>query len=329
MKINDRLTIGILIIFTLLTSLVLTSCGAASYMGAGDDSYQYDMAEEGYAPAAEYEYATSDAYDGDIDVKRINGGQVGEAAIRQVIRTGSINLAVRNTRETIQEIKDIVAQAEGLISYSYVYEMRENQYGAYLTLRIPSARFDSIMSRLEELGKSTNIQTGLDDVTMQYVDLESRLNNQKAQEARLVEILSMAETVEEVLEVERELFRVRGEIESMTAQFNMLSDQISYSTIEVSLREETIPTEVISPGAFDNFGEKIRQAFVGSINFVLNAISFIVIALIALIPVLLLIGIFVLFMVLLVKKISKRNKAKTKEPIEKAATTEETGENKE
>ncbi len=322
MRINNRLKIGAIIIFTMLTGLMLSSCGAASYMGAGDDSYRYDMAEESYAP--EYDYAASDAYDGDMDVKRIDGGQVGETAVRHVIRTGSIELAVRDTRATIQEIRDITEQAEGLVSYSYVYEMRENQYGAHLTLRIPSPRFDSIISRLEELGKSTNVQTGLDDVTMQYVDLESRLKNQEAQEARLVEILEMAETVEEVLEVERELFRVRGEIESMTAQFNQLRDQITYSTIDVSLREETIPTEVISPGAFDNFGEKIRQAFVGSINFVLNAISFIVIALITLIPVLVLIGIFVLFMIWLVRKISKRNRAKATEPIETAGTAEET-----
>jgi hypothetical protein len=315
--------IGAITILTVLTGLLLSSCGAASYLGSDDSGYEYDMVEESYAPSPEY--AASDSFDGDVDVKRISNGQVGGDAVRQVIRTGSIELTVRNTRETIEEIRDIVAQAEGLIGYSYVYEMRENQYGAYLTLRIPSQRFDSIMSRLEELGKSTNVQTGLDDVTMQYVDLESRLNNQKAQEARLVEILEMAETVEEVLEVEKELFRVRGEIESMTAQFNQLSDQISYSTIDVTLREETIPTEVISPNAFDNFGERIKQAFVGSINFILGAISFIVIALITLIPVLVLIGLFVLFMIWLVKKISRRNKAKAKatEPIETAAIAEE------
>jgi hypothetical protein len=309
-------------IFTVLTGLLLSSCGAASYMDSSSDGgYDYEIVEENHAPSSEY--AASDSFEGDTDIKRISDGQVGEVAVRQVIRTGSIELAVRDTRETIQEIRDIVAQAEGMISYSYVYEMRENQYGANLTLRIPSPRFDPIMSRLEELGKSTNVQTGLDDVTMQYVDLESRLNNQQAQEARLVEILEMAETVEEVLEVEKELFRVRGEIESMTAQFNQLSDQISYSTIEVSLREETIPTEVISPNAFDNFGERIKQAFVGSINFILGAISFIVIALISLIPVLILVGLFVLFMIWLVKKISKRNKAKATEPIETAATAEE------
>ncbi len=313
--------IGIVIILTVLTGLLLSSCGAASYMDSSDSGYGYDMAEESYAPSPEY--AASDSFEGDVDVKRISNGQVGEVAVRQVIRTGSIELAVRDTRAAIQEVREIVEQAEGLISYSYVYEMRENQYGAYLTLRIPSPHFDSIMSRLEDLGKSTNVQTGLSDVTMQYVDLESRLKNQQAQEARLVEILAMAETVEEVLQVEQELFRVRGEIESMTAQFNQLSDQITYSTIEVSLREETIPTEVISPGAFDNFGEKVKQAFVGSINFVLNAISFIVIALITLIPVLLIIGLFVLFMIWLVRKISKRNRAKATEPIETAATVEE------
>ncbi|MDW7729554.1 MAG: DUF4349 domain-containing protein [Bacillota bacterium] len=299
--------------FTIFTAgLILTSCGAASYMGGGDATYDYAV-EESYAPAPEY--AMDGSEEGDISTKRVNG-EVGQSSLRHVIRNGSMDLAVQDTRGTMRKIREMVNDAEGIVSNSYVYEMREGQYGGYMTLRIPERLFDPFMEQLETFGKATNIQTSIEDVTMQYVDLESRLNNQLAQEARLVEILDMADTVEDVLEVEKELYHIRGEIESMTAQLTYLKDQVSYATINLNLREETIPTEVISPGAFDNFGKRIQQAFIGSINFVLNAFSVIIIAFIAMLPVLILIGFIVLIIWLLVKKLSGRRKNKVEEPVE-------------
>lgn len=292
-----------LILVSAFSGLILTSCAAAGLLGTREAIVDY-VAEDRYYAAEEYamEPAPPDA------PQRING-KVGEAALRHVIRTGSIDLTVENTREKVQEIREIAKEAEGIVSNSYIYEIREGQFGAQMTLRIPEKRFDAVMEQLEALGKAANVRSGVDDVTMQYIDLESRLNNQKAQEARLVEILEMAETVEEVLEVERELYRVRGEIESMTAQFTHLQDQVAYSTINVTLREETIPTGTISPGPFHEIGSRIAQAFIGSINFILSAVSFMIIALSALIPVLILLGIVIVLIVLLARKFKKRKTA--------------------
>ncbi len=276
-----------LLLVICLFGLLLSSCGPATVMESDGASYDDAVESIAPAPAAEMSESTDDySY---TEAKRVNG-DVGENALRHVIRNGSIELAVQNTRKAIDDIQNLVNAAEGIISYSYVFEIMEGVYGAYLTIRVPQERFDLMMTQLEPLGKAANIQTSQDDVTMQYVDLESRLNNQKAQEARLVEILEMAVNVEEVLEVERELFRVRGEIESMTAQFRHLSDQINYSTIEVSLREEIIPTQTISPGAFDKFGERLLESFNRGVNFVFRAISSLVIALVALVPAIILLG---------------------------------------
>jgi len=162
------------------------------------------------------------------------------------------------------------------------------------------------------------VQTGVDDITMEYVDLESRLKNQIAQEERLIEILEMAETVEDVLEIERELYRVRGEIESMTARMNHLKDQVTYATINVNLREESVATDVVKPGAFENFGNRVREAFIGSINFLLNSVSFIIIALITLLPALILIGIVILIIRWLIKNVFKKKKNRDDKPIETA-----------
>ena len=104
----------------------------------------------------------------------------------------------------------------------------------------------------------------------------------------------------------------------MTAQLTYLKDQVTYSTINLSLREESIPTENISPGAFDDFGSKVMQALIGSINFVLSAVSVIVLAVVALLPVMIVLGGLALIIVLLVRKAAKRKKSTAQEKLEEA-----------
>ncbi len=299
-----------LVLVSGLAGMFLTSCGAASYLDSNRASKDY-MGPE-VDPAEDYYFDSDEAAEERGDMV---SGRVGESALRHVIRSGSLDLTVSDTREAMDEVNSIVGGAGGIVSNSNVYEVREGQYAAYLTLRVPDKNFDPVMLQLEALGKATNMQTGLDDVTMQYIDLESRLNNQKAQEARLVEILELADTVEEILEVERELFRIRGEVETMTAQFDYLKDQVSFSTIHLSLREEAIPTEIISPYAFHNLGSRIVQTFIASINIILNSVSYIIIAFSALLPIVIVLGLLAVLVWLIVRKLSKR-RAKVETDIE-------------
>ncbi len=286
--------------------VVITSCGAAGSI----DSYapdEYLEAEE-YYPAEDYAMEAEAPRAADPEIISVNGKAGAQISLRHVILTGSIELAIKDTREAIKEIREIVADFGGIVYSSNIYEVKEGQYGARMTLRVPQKNFDQVMDHLETKGKASNVQTGMEDVTMQYIDLDSRLKNQKAQEERLIEILDMAETVEEVLEIERELYRVRGEIEYMTAQFTQLQDRIAFATINLTMREEAIQTEVISPGAFENFGVRIKETLVGSINFVLNALSFIIIAIAALLPVMILLGIIALIIILILRRATRRKK---------------------
>ncbi len=293
------ITTSSIILFGLI-SLVLVSCASPLEYAYEEVDMDYverapEEAIENYRPEAEYmagepEMITAETGTSDLDIRATtNSGP----SLRHVIRRGSIELTVSDTRDKLEEVQKIVREAEGLIANLYVYEIREGQYGARITLRVPDAKFDPVLEQLETLGKATNIQTELEDITMQYVDLESRLNNQKAQEERLTEILEMADTVEDVLEVEKELNRVRGEVEAMTARLNQLKDQVTFATINVSLSEETIPTDTVTPNPFHNLGTRISEAFIGSINFLLNVFSGLIVIFTALLPafiVLLLIG---------------------------------------
>ncbi len=305
---------AVLVIGLLIT--VVSSCAAPGLRGVRDTVDVIVAPEE--APEemdrpdpVEMPFDESAAERGEPDrpVEVTEDGRVGDTALRHIIRSGSINLSVKDTRETMAEVRSIVDNSEGIVSDSYIFEIREGQYGANMTLRVPEKRFETVMERLEELGKATNIETRSEDVTMEYVDLESRLNNQKAQEERLIEILDKAETVEEILDVERELHRVRGEIESMTARLNRLEDLVSYATINLNLREEAVPTGSVSPGAFENLSTRMGEAFIGSINFILNALSVLIVAMAAILPVLIVLFVAAIVIWLLVRRIIKRKTA--------------------
>ncbi len=308
---RTMLLLAAALMFGLLIT-VLSSCAAPYLMEVRDATDAVVAPEEMDRPYPVEEHVdeyAAERGEPDRPVEVTEDGRVGETALRHVIRSGSISLSVIDTRETMNDVRSIVENAEGLVSDSYVYEIREGRYGASMTLRVPEKRFDTVMNTLEELGKATNIETRSEDVTMEYVDLESRLNNQKAQEERLIEILDKAETVEEILEVERELHRVRGEIESMTARLNRLEDQVSYATINLNLREEAVPTGSVSPGAFENLSTRMGEAFIGSVNFILNALSVLIVAMSAILPVLIILFVIAIVIWLLVRRIIKRRTA--------------------
>ncbi len=226
--------------------------------------------------------------------------------LRFVIRTGSLELIIVDARKSAEEIGQLATAAGGIISESQLYEVGSGQYAAELSLRIPESRFDSFIAQLEELGEATDIRKASEDVTLTYLDLETRIKNLKAEEERLREILTEAKTVEDILKVEQELFRVRGESEAMTAQFTHLQDQVAFSTIRIFLREKPSAGQSISQKPFANLGERLKEAFFQSINFISSATAFILVALTALLPVLVIVALIIVAVVALRRALRRR-----------------------
>jgi hypothetical protein len=299
-----RLKKMLLVLLVGLVAVTLTSCSAMDKGYSTDEmsaEYGYDSDYYDGAPAE----AEEDSYNKELSSR---SGAVSAAEIRYVILNGSMDLTVSDTRKTVGQVRDAAAAAGGIISDSYIYEFREGHYAAYLTLRVPAERFDSVMDQLEKMGKADNVRKGDEDVTMQYLDLEARITNLEAQEERFREILEMADTVEEVMIVERELGRVRGDIEAMTAHFNQMRDQVTYSTINLTINEEIITTQTISQAPFDNLGQRMKEAFVRSINLVLSGVAGLLILLTAILPVLIVLGLVAAILWLIIARATRRRK---------------------
>ena len=108
---------------------------------------------------------------------------------------------------------------------------------AHVTLRVPAAKLDRAQSEAGKLGDVISQNASESDVTQQHIDLVARLKNLVAEESRFREFLKRATKVSEMLDVERELSRIRGEIESMQAQVAYLEHQAALSTLTIDLSE--------------------------------------------------------------------------------------------
>ena len=176
---------------------------------------------------------------------------------QKIIQRASLSIEVADFQTSTAALSQIVERADGFIADSYSYVTDTDRKRGEITIRVPSARFLAVITELETLGAVTSQHISGEDVTEEYIDLQARLNNSERQEQRLLEILELAETVEEILEVERELERVRGEVEQMTGRITYLENRIELATITVSVYEPEPITQ--------NWGirDALRAAFAG------------------------------------------------------------------
>lgn len=158
------------------------------------------------------------------------------SAPRMLISTADINLEVPSVRTAHDQVLRIATRAKGFVTQSNVSGESGVNSGD-ITVRVPAANYQSAVAEISKLGKVTSKNESGQDVTSEYVDLQSRLRNLKRGEQALLGVLGQAHSVQDILAVERELNRVRGEIEQATGRSKYLESQVAMATINVSLRE--------------------------------------------------------------------------------------------
>jgi len=151
-----------------------------------------------------------------------------------VIRTGTFSLEVEDVDVSLTKLTGVVKSQGGYVSGSYRYTDTSTPY-LTVTFRVPAASFDAAVLALRAEGTVLSEQISTYEVTMQLVDLEARLRNMRASEAALLELMSRATTVSDVLAVQTQLTAVRSDIESYDAQRVALADQVAMTTIAVTI----------------------------------------------------------------------------------------------
>jgi hypothetical protein len=159
---------------------------------------------------------------------------------RKVIYTGQINLEVADISQSVGKVQAVAKRFGG-----YVTGLQQSGGGAEqatLTLRVKAESFDEALGELAKLGKVLHREIATQDVGEEWVDLEARTKTKKHEEQRLLELLQRAGQVAQLLEVERELARVRGEIEQAEGRLRYLGNQVALSTVTVSLQKPAART---------------------------------------------------------------------------------------
>lgn len=296
-------SLKMLVSFLLLMVLTLFffGCGASKYdTSVGESGSMADGVDYNVAPAASQEDGSSsflleDAY-----------AAQGEKSEQKIIRNADLNLAVKKAQEVAGQIEEEASQAGGFMASSTQSKGQGDKLRVEMTLRIPSGSFAKFMSFLEELGDVKYKRIYTEDVTQQYIDLSAKVESLTIQEKRLQEILSQATKVEDLLRIEQEIARVRGEIDSYTGQLRYLTNKVELSTIELTLQETGLEREELKVANIDGTWSKSQSAFIASINQLLTMLSSLVVAIFALLPFLVIAALAIILFLVFRKKLTKR-----------------------
>jgi hypothetical protein len=200
-----------------------------------------------------------------------------DPASRLIIRTGQASIEVDSLESSMAELRRIVLRAGGFVADASVRSGRNQLRSATLELKVPASRFDELTEGLQPLGRLQFVNVGAEDVSEEFVDLTARAANGRRLEDRLVELLrTRTGKLQDVLTVERELARVREEIERMEGRLRFLKTSAQLSTLSVNLYEP--PPLVASHPGRSVIGEAFKTAwrnFVGLTASVIASLGFV------------------------------------------------------
>src|SRR5262245_6949262 len=261
-------------------ALILSAVVLLTVAGCGGD--HLGRSKSAPPPVAESavreDHALGGADDADRGVRQINkraapadgagGGEApkpeAEAApvARKIIYTATINLVVADFDDAHRSLTNLVESHGGFVARSDVSGSPGAPRHGSWTARVPVAKFRPFVDALVALGEATRNQTDSQDVTDEFYDTEARVKNKKVEEERLLEHLKKSTgKLEEILTVERELARVRGEIEQAQGRLQRLGNLSALTTVTVTVQERK---DYVPPTA-PSFGTSVGRSFGDSV----------------------------------------------------------------
>ncbi len=234
-----------------VSAFILAACGAA----ATEESRSYDALPE--APMQEQyavEMPAPAATSAPSSAGNAAGGGTDAAAVeRIVIQNADLAVVVTDVEKRMKEIEKMAQDMEGFVVSSNLYQSYTNNYvkvpEAAVVIRVPSERLEEALELIKkDAVEVQNENRSGQDVTAEYVDLQSRLKNLEAAEAQLQKILDTAEKTEDVINVFNQLVYYREQIELVKGQIKYYDEAAALSAISVRLiAEETVQPVKVGP----------------------------------------------------------------------------------
>jgi PKD repeat protein len=180
-----------------------------------------------------------------------------DATDRLVVRNGSMEIVVEDVNDAAGSLGRIAATYGGHVVSSSIYEDNGRTFGS-VVIRVDADSFDTAIAAIRSLSvEVVRENTSATDVTEEYVDLNARVRNLQRTEEQLLQLLEQAGSVEELLEVQRELSDVRGQIEQLEGRIRYLEQTSAMSLIEVYLRESILSVSFTADSRLVDEGEPV------------------------------------------------------------------------
>lgn len=324
-------------ILSLLLALMLVfslcACGASS----GSPAQTYEMASDSYyADSAPADFSPAAAEAPRMDVKSSGlsmnaavaesgygadtgeaGGDLPDVDPDKIIYSADATVETLEFEATLSKLDEMIKDYNGWVESSSVNganytsgaKLSTARRSAYYTIRIPSSRFNELMSSLSALGNVPYTHTYTDNVTAQYYDTAARLEALETQEARLLDMMEKAETVEDIITIDDKLTTVRYQIESLQSTLNNWDRQVNYSTVSISVNEvrEYTPD---SPAVSLSYGERLLNSFKGGLRSVADFFSDFLLWFVAAFPTLVILAVLIVIFLPLIRKLRKSRREK-------------------
>lgn len=291
-----------------------TSTSNSSDSGTSDYSYTDDVSNDSaddYSASSEFSSKASD--------KSVEVNENESKSSRKLIRTKSVTVETKNLDKSLEKVNTAIdtfgayVEHSTLDSPSYVSEYDDKRTYT-MTIRVPEDKLDAFMNQLDSTGTVTSATESTEDVTLQYTDIEAHKKALKTEYDRVMELLGKAETMDQILALESKLSDLRYQIDSYESQLKVMDNQITYSTVSLTLREVEYEKD-----ADTSYGTRIVNAFKDGIHDVKSGLADFSVWLVLVLPSLVVLGIVIAILAAIGRAIWKKTAvARAKRRAERA-----------
>jgi len=275
----------------MIASVVLAVCGCgpqSSFSGGNEAMY-----------AVQADPATAVTPDDSASMQPPNEAAPARTAKQRIIYTGNISIVVKDFAKTKTEIDSLLKAVDGHVSNFQEDRTYGDRRHGHWVVRVPVSEFHDFVDKIAKLGVAEKQSIDGQDVTEEFVDLEARLKNQRVLEERMLKLLEdRSGEIKEIIAVEEQLARVRGEIERMEGRLRYLTDRTELTTVTIDVRED----RDYVPPAPPTLAARVAGAWGDSLGGMKVFGENLLIVVVAAVPWLLLIGLFVVPAALIVRR---------------------------
>ena len=299
------------------------NAGAMKSSGSNGASYSAsESATDLWSEGAAYDY------DGMGDAAKPTNESLSQtsASKRKLIRNVSMNVETQEYDVLMAKLEERIKELGGHVQNMESYNGSRYNYGTYssnrgtrkyatVVARIPQQRLDEFVGSVSDLGNVVNRSESVNDVTLQYVDMQSHKEALQVEQKRLLELLERAEILEDIITLENRLTNIRYQIESMESSLRTFDDQVDYSTVNIRIDEVEVYTPVVVEEK--NAWQRMTEGFVESLVAVKDGFVEFFVWFVIHLPYLVVWAIFITAIVFIVKAIRKKKRMKKEKMLQK------------